>query len=164
MSHRYVERQLSAYLDGELRPDEAAAVRRHLETCPRCRADLAGLAQVKAVLAGLPERPLPETFWPEVRSALERPKPAAPRFLEFWQARPALALAAAAVIIALLLVPFIGGQIERLRAAEFGQELFIREHAVAAASDPLVDRAYLGLLVTDANLAIVGVRREEEPR
>jgi len=164
MSHRHIERQLSAYLDRELPPDEETAVRRHLDECARCREDLAQLTQVKAMLAGLPEHPLPEAFWPDLRRTLEREASPVARAARFWRIRPALALAVAAVVVLLLLVPFMRGQIGPLRAAEFGQELFVREHAVAAASDPLVDRAYLGLLVTDANLAIVGIRRQEESR
>jgi len=45
-----------------------------------------------------------------------------------------------------------------------GLDLFVREHAITAAADPLVDSAYLGLLVTDANLRIVGARREPVER
>ena len=123
--HHRVERQLSAYLDRELTPDEEAAVRRHLEEC--------------AAAAPVP-------------------------WFSAWRTRPALALAVATVVVLLLLVPLIRGQIDRLRAAEFGLDLFVREHAITAASDPLVDRAYLGLLVTDANLRIVGARREAVER
>ncbi len=159
--HHRTERQLSAYLDRELTPDEEAAVHRHLEECVPCREELARLSAVKRVLSALPERPLPQAFWPELRRELDRPA-APPRLPWFsgWRTRPALALTAVAVVVVLLLVPLIRGQIDRLRAAEFGLDLFVREHAVAAAADPLVDRAYLGLLVTDANLRIVGAPQE----
>lgn len=159
--HHRVERQLSAYLDRELTPDEEAAVRRHLEECAACREEVARLSRLKRVLAGLPARPLPETFWPDLRREVQRRAAPAPGpWFAGWRTRPAVALAAAAVVILLLLVPLLRGQIDRLRAAEFGLDLFVREHAVAAASDPLVDSAYLGLLITDANLRIVGARRE----
>ncbi len=164
MSHRHVERQLSAYLDRELRPEEEAAVRRHLAECAACREELARLTSLKATLAALPERPLPESFWPDLRRELQRRPPAAAGpWWRAWPSRPAMALAAAAVVV-VLLIALVRGQVDRLRAAEFGQELFVREHAVAAAADPLVDRSYLGFLVTEANLAIVGARRAEEPR
>lgn len=38
--------RLSAYLDGELVAEDAARVERHLESCPSCRAELAGLRRV----------------------------------------------------------------------------------------------------------------------
>lgn len=43
MTHRDVhpEERLSAYADGELPPEEAAAVEEHLETCTECRRELA---------------------------------------------------------------------------------------------------------------------------
>lgn len=38
--------RLSAYLDGELIGDDVSRVERHLEDCPACRAELAGLRRV----------------------------------------------------------------------------------------------------------------------
>jgi anti-sigma factor RsiW len=158
--HHHVERQLSAYLDRELAPEEEAAVRQHLAGCAACRQELDRLSALKRMLAALPERPLPEGFWSALRRELQRgSRPAPIRWFGGWRARPVPALAAAAVVVLLLLLPLIRGQIDRLRAAEFGMDLFVREHAVTAASDPLVDRAYLGFLVTEANLQIVGARR-----
>ena len=163
--HHHIERQLSAFLDRELPPEEEAAIRRHVAECAVCRAELSRLSGLKRVLAALPERALPDAFWPDLRRELQRRAGPAPvPWFSGWRTRPAMAVAAAAVVVLLLLVPLIRGQIDRLRAAEFGQDLFVREHAVTAASDPLVDRAYLGLLVTDANLRIVGARREVQER
>ncbi|MDQ7850370.1 MAG: zf-HC2 domain-containing protein [Armatimonadota bacterium] len=156
----HTERQLSAYLDREVTPEEEAAVRRHLSGCPSCQEELSRLERVRRLLAGLPERPLPESFWPELRSALGgRREPPWQSLFAGRRIRPAAALAAAAVVVLLLLVPLARGRIDRLRAAEFGLDLFVREHALAAAADPLADRAYLALLVTDANLRIVGQPR-----
>jgi len=164
--HRHIERQLSAYLDRELRPEEEAAIRLHLEQCEACREEYARLAQIRNLLQALPDRPVPETFWPELGRRLQQEGRRLSPFpwLRILLERPAAALAAAAVVVLLVLLPLIRGQIDRLRAAEFGLDLFTREHAIAAASDPLVDRAYLGLLITDANLALVGERRKEEGR
>ncbi len=161
--HRQMEQQLSAYLDRELPPEQEAAVRRHVAGCAQCREELARLNQVKRLLGALPERPAPD-LWPPVRGALAEARVRRPAWWTVWRERPAAAFAAAAAVVLLLLLPLARGQIDRLRAAEFGAELFVREHAIATAEDPLVDRAYLGLLVTDANLAIVGVRRGEVPR
>jgi hypothetical protein len=75
--------------------------------------------------------------------------------------RPALAAAALAFVAVLVAIPLVRGRLERLRAAELGPELYIREHALASASDPFLDRAYLGFLISDASLALVGAPREE---
>ena len=48
------EEQLSAYLDGELNPREAAAVERHLSTCDACAALLEELRSTQRLLSALP--------------------------------------------------------------------------------------------------------------
>ena len=50
--------QLSAYLDGALTPAERAAVDTHLGSCADCRARLAELRGVSALLRSLPD-PMP---------------------------------------------------------------------------------------------------------
>ena len=54
--------RLSAYLDGELAPGDAAALERHLATCAECRVELAGLREVRALLRALPQPALPRSF------------------------------------------------------------------------------------------------------
>ncbi|MDQ7828689.1 MAG: zf-HC2 domain-containing protein [Armatimonadota bacterium] len=167
MTHDRIGRQLSAYLDRELTPEEARAVERHLDGCPACREELEALRQTRALLRALPERPLPEDFWPELRRTLQReaaPRtrglPAVRAWLDAIRARPAPALAVVAVVL-LLAVTLVRGQLDRLRAAEFGLDLLVREHAITvAADDPLADPAYLGFVVTQANLALVGATEE----
>lgn len=51
---------LSAYLDGELPRAQRGALKRHLQACPSCRAELSAIERVKAALAGAPRRTLPE--------------------------------------------------------------------------------------------------------
>lgn len=167
MTHDRIGRQLSAYLDRELTPEEARAVERHLEGCPACQEELEALRQTRALLRALPARPLPEDFWPELRRTLQRQ--AAPRargltalgaWVDALRRRPAPALAVLAIVV-LAAVTLVRGQLDRLRAAEFGLDLLVREHAITvAADDPLADPAYLGFVVTQANLALVGATEE----
>ncbi len=53
---------LSAYLDGALEGAERDMLERHLATCDACRAELAGLRRVGALLRALPEPALPHSF------------------------------------------------------------------------------------------------------
>jgi anti-sigma factor RsiW len=46
--------RLSALLDGELAPAEAAAARIHLEGCGRCRAELRAVEEARGALRSLP--------------------------------------------------------------------------------------------------------------
>ena len=54
--------RLSAYLDGELAPADAAALERHLAECAECRDELAALREVRTLLRALPQPPLPRSF------------------------------------------------------------------------------------------------------
>ena len=168
MSHARLERALSAFLDNELTADDAQQVRAHLATCARCREDLARLQRVKRLLGALPERTPPAQLWDDVRQHLEtQPSGVAAGVIQTVRQsfrRPVLAAAAAAFVLILIAFPLVKGRIDRLRAGEIGPDLFVREHALAAVADPFADRAYLGLLIGDSNLVLIGeprVRGEE---
>lgn len=66
------------------------------------------------------------------------------------------AVAAVVVILALALTPLIKGTVDRLHAAEIGVDLYVREHALQMSTQPLTDRAYLGVVAGDADLVLVG--------
>ncbi len=165
MTHARLRRQLSAYLDGELTPADTDDVRAHLAQCATCRRELEHLQSVKALLQRLPERPVPQDLWAAIRGQRDRPaRSFAASLGDRLRAafrRPAVAWAAAGLVVALITGPLVWGRLEQLRAAGVGADLFIREHALASAADPFSDRAYLGLLIGDASLALVGVPREE---
>jgi anti-sigma factor RsiW len=50
---------LSAWLDGETTPDEAAAVESHLADCASCRVELDGIHRARSAVRGLPWLDLP---------------------------------------------------------------------------------------------------------
>ena len=157
INHHRSSQLLSAYLDGELLPAEAAAVQDHLLECAPCRADYEGLRITKSLLGQLPVAEPPAEFWAAVR----RPPPsrAAP-WISWWT--PAVqrgvlgGVAAALIVLALALVPMIKGTVDRLHAAEIGVDLYVREHARQMSTEPLADRAYLGLITGDSDLVLAG--------
>ncbi len=160
MTHIRLERQLSAYLDEQLPADEAAEVRRHIAECTACQEELERLRTVKHLLGALPDREPPQELWAELRRDLvQSPPPVWERWIEAVRAmvrRPAIAAAAVAVVVALVALPLVRGQFARVRAAEIGVDVYVREHALNSSADPFVDRAYLGLVIGDANLTLVG--------
>lgn len=155
MGHPF-ERELSAYLDAELPPAEAEEIRRHLDVCPSCQAQLEAFRETKRLLGGLRAPTPPPDFEAGVLARLAQP--ARPWWLA--RPRPAVALAAAALAVVLVAVPVVRDHQTRLRAAEVGPDLFMRAAVQSAAEDPFLDRAYLGLVSTDANLRLAG----EDPR
>jgi anti-sigma factor (TIGR02949 family) len=60
---------LEPYLDGDLPPDEADRVRRHLEACPACAAELALAARIQGELRALPQPDCPPAVLERVRAA-----------------------------------------------------------------------------------------------
>jgi len=63
--------RLSAYLDGELPQAGAAAVREHLQECPRCAARLDELRSLGRALEALEGAAVPPDFAARVRQAAE---------------------------------------------------------------------------------------------
>jgi len=93
--HQRVEEMLSAYIDGELTPEERARVERHLAQCEACARNLRTLRQTVGLLRELPTVPVPRSF---VLRPAARPVRARPTYAYFkW----ATALAAALLVVAL---------------------------------------------------------------
>lgn len=109
MRHEEASDLLGAYALDAVDPEEAAAVEAHLETCPRCRAELRNHREVVGVLAYAGQE-APEGLWDRVVARMNDPGGDAPRpFPPFPARRPArwpqvtiLVAAAAIVVVALL--------------------------------------------------------------
>jgi len=64
---------LSAYIDGELSTQEAAAVQAHVCACPSCRGISENLRRTKSVLARAPRRAMPPGLVADIEARLTRP-------------------------------------------------------------------------------------------
>ena len=76
LDHEEVAEMLATYSLDALPPDEAALVEQHLADCPRCRAELASLQEVAALLAGS-DTAAPDGLWDRIASELSGPAPGA---------------------------------------------------------------------------------------
>jgi hypothetical protein len=101
--HRYFEERLSAYLDGELLPQEQDAVERHVAACQDCQWDLDTLAKTVQWTRELPTVPVPHVFTIQVP---EKPQPAAR-----WRWGLVPALQAATALVALLFFFTVAGDV-----------------------------------------------------
>lgn len=157
---RHVAEDLTAFADGALSPERRAAVARHLEGCPECRAERERIAGALAALARLPDPPAPSPFFGarlEARLSRARPGPAPLHSAWRWRlAVPAAALAAALVAFAV---------VERGRSArerEVAAHLELLEDYVVVAGLGDVETAEDAAIV--AHLAeLVGPAREGKP-
>jgi anti-sigma factor RsiW len=70
---------MSAYIDGELAPAEAASLEQHLASCDDCNAMLAELRDVVAGANALPAGEPPRDLWPAIATAIAGPAAQASR-------------------------------------------------------------------------------------
>lgn len=75
------DEDLSALLDGELKPARRDAVAAHVDSCERCAEALEQMSQVRIMLQSLPQEPAPRSFalTPAMAGAGPAPAPAAPK-------------------------------------------------------------------------------------
>jgi hypothetical protein len=95
---------LSAYLDGQLAADRAAALEAHVASCEACAGTLDGMRQVRAMLRAMPEAEPPRSFRlrPSDIAAPARPRAIAAPPPSLMRAMPMLA-AAAVIVFAITL-------------------------------------------------------------
>ena len=90
---------LSAYLDGQVKPDELRRVETHLGTCPACQSELASLRQTVTMLHALPRVPVPRAFTlSEAQVGLRRPASAGTPTWFGGMARGLVAVSAVALV------------------------------------------------------------------
>jgi anti-sigma factor RsiW len=128
VSCEHLRPAIGAYVLGGLEPDEAAAVRRHLETCPECAAEHDALAPMPNLLslAGGAEKavaePLSPAFEERLLDAYARDKATPPRRRLRWRMpRPrwlAVGAVGAAAAAAAIAVAVIGEEQEPTRSYE----------------------------------------------
>lgn len=118
MNHEEAQSLLGAYALDAVEPDEDEAIRGHLETCPRCRAELAALREVAAAL-GDTGGGAPPQVWDRIASQIDEPPPPLrlvrapkeqPRGWARWRTR----VLASAAAVAAAAVAFLGWDVSRL--------------------------------------------------
>lgn len=98
--------RLEAFVDGELGPDDAEAVRVHLRRCPACLAEVQALAELSQGLRALGAGEAPPALWDRIavgldarqQQPLDRSAPRAPSLVQ--SRRTVLALAASLLAVA----------------------------------------------------------------
>lgn len=115
MTHTEIEELLGAYALDAVTPEEADEVERHLQECPRCRAEVEAHRETASSLAHL-GADAPEGVWERIAERLDGP-PAAPltrRASSPRRAWPLVAAVAAAVVLVLGLAVQVVRQDDRI--------------------------------------------------
>jgi anti-sigma factor RsiW len=133
---RHVDDRLQACLDGELAPDEAAAVRAHCESCPRCARAWRDLTEVWEALGVVSAPQPPRAVWPLVQARLSR-RPS--RFL-----RISFALGATAAAVGGLMLGVLLGSAHWSAEERWQQETWAEVGSLLAdGAEPTLDEIYL---------------------
>ncbi|MEY2450026.1 MAG: hypothetical protein QOH79_3502 [Acidimicrobiaceae bacterium] len=157
MTHDELQELLGAYAIDAVERDEAAAVDAHLLECPRCRAEVAELREMAALLAHS-GADAPDGVWDRISSSLTETPP--PLRLEVRRPRQRLAsivtfAAAAAVIVVLAIsVQRLGSQVDDLERG--GQNATVAIAAQDAMTSP--DARVARLTGPDGRVAVAVVR------
>jgi anti-sigma factor RsiW len=82
MFWKHVSKRLSAYLHGELMPEESRRVSEHLMSCRRCRDEYEEIKFGARLAAQLTEEKAPAALWEELEGALDKLDT-----LDYWRRR-----------------------------------------------------------------------------
>jgi anti-sigma factor RsiW len=111
MSCRKIDKQLAAYIDGELGTTDRAEVETHLAACTRCKDRLSALTLLRGQMESLPRVSAPAGFSQRLKARIKRDsstppfwRRAARRFFVPFHIKVPLELAAAAAAVALVVI------------------------------------------------------------
>jgi hypothetical protein len=147
LTHEQVEELLGAYCLDAVDPDEREAIEAHLPDCPRCRAEVAELREVAALLANN-ESEAPDGLWDRIAEAIEDTPP--PMRLDVGRSRSrrwAPILLSAAAVVAVLLLAW---QVLDLRREN---DHIQKQLAAADATSSAINEANLALLTPNSRVA-----------
>ena len=82
---RHFSRQLAAYIDGELAPQEAQRAGLHMVGCGRCRSEYEQVKFGMAVLENLPLLEAPAGLWGSIEAAFQENQPRNTRVVRRWR-------------------------------------------------------------------------------
>lgn len=146
LTHEQIEELLGAFCLDAVDDDERDAIEAHLPGCPRCRAEVAELREVAALLANN-DTEAPEGLWDRIVESIDDTPP--PMRLDVRRRRrrdwAPIVLSAAAIVAILLL----GWQVLDLRREN---DRIQKEVAAADATRAAVNGANLALLEPNAHL------------
>ncbi len=111
LEHRFANKRLSAYVDGQLSERDRTRVEAHLRVCAECRSEVRTLSWTKSLLREAPRVPLPRSFL--IREADVASRPSATWVM------PALRWATA--LVAVIFVAVLVGDVLTARWTYFAQ-------------------------------------------
>ena len=134
--------RLSAFVDGDLPPAEAAALRAHAATCTPCTKAIGELRALVASARSLDVPEPPPTLWPSIAGALDRRERFGWLSISNWRPFAVGALAGGvAVVLVVLALPVVRGRRLEASRSPAPEVASTTPATVAPALDPLLREA-----------------------
>lgn len=153
MEHSQIQKQLSAYLDIALSPQQQERIKIHLRTCAACTTILSDLRQNRQLIADL-QQPVPPGIWDAIQEQMARPNQRQvkakfrPGYGEIWRRwifRPVPAGIGALVTICLVLGLLYSNPSQE--PSEDPLDFYLMAHAEYTTYNPLTSDAFADSLV-----------------
>ena len=141
--HRWTWNNLSAYMDGELPPDDAARVEKHLKECADCQRELDSLCELTSLMRQMPSRTPPRSFFVPAEAANQRRR----LRTRSWAYG---AMRTVSVLATLLLVFVIGGDL-----LFFGGQGFLRAPVAPGVASLPEQAAVVETVVVEREAAVI---------
>lgn len=146
MHNRHVNDQLSEYIDGMLGPEEASAVKEHLDHCPDCMNEYAEMVKIIGYMSQMESLEMPEFFVEKVHERLKK-RSLRRRVFQglFFPLKIKLPLEIAGLAAAALLVVYITAirgrpHVYELTVAQKPQPMAVLEESTVVLEEKKIDR------------------------
>lgn len=130
--------ELAAYQADNVTTRTRTQLAQHIAACTWCQQEMAALKQTCHTLARLPQPALPPDLWPGVAQRLQTRR----NRLAWWRVLTSAGVAASLFVGWLTLRGYQG---DAPPTAPTITSQYVRDHQLLSSSDPLTDRASLGL-------------------
>ncbi len=157
----FCRKNLSAFLDGELDPQERRQVELHISDCADCRREMERLRKMVRLVGGMERPEVPAQLWEATQRKLAT---SSDQPIRIWVFRkPVWAIAPAAAAVLMMLLYFAGGQLffSGYKAETIPVTVYLEEYALSYSEQILSPDLLPELTIVQTQESEVGTTSDE---
>lgn len=157
----FCRKNLSAFLDGELGPQERRQVELHISDCADCRREMERLRKMVRLVGGMERPEVPAQLWEATQRKLAT---SSDQPIRIWVFRkPVWAIAPAAAAVLMMLLYFAGGQLffSGYKAERIPVTVYLEEYALSYSEHILSPDLLPELTIVQTQESEVGTTSDE---
>ncbi len=157
----FCRKNLSAFLDGELGPQERRQVELHISDCADCRREMERLRKMVRLVGGMERPEVPAQLWEATQRKLAT---SSDQPIRIWVFRkPMWAVAPAAAAVLMMLLYFAGGQLffSGYKAETIPVTVYLEEYALSYSEQILSPDLLPELTIVQTQESEVGTTSDE---